>query len=538
MGSPARRQAFVFVIAGLATPASSVALDRVVSDTTGFSAAIAAAVPGDTISLQPGVYGGGHFRAGLTDVVIRKAPGAAGEAILRGGVNGIQLSDAVDVTIEGLTFEQQTGNGLNIDDGGTFATPSTNLTLRDLTVRDMAATGNNDGIKLSGVTGFHIDGVRVFNWGARGSAIDPVGSHHGLIENSHFFSDTLTDNGSGVRPKGGSKSIVVRGNLMELPTGAGRAFQAGGATGSQFFRFIDGDSGYEADDITFVGNRVVGGASAMNWVNIDGGVFRYNDVRQPTRWAMRVLNENSGLPIVDTRGGVFSDNAIEFSGDTWSRAVNVGAETDAASYTFARNRWLNVDDPTPAGSTPSPPLPAPETDPQYGVAAPFAADEPMRWSFGWGEWIVPLDAEGETLAIADAAELLLATAGEGAGFDPLQPDPLTGEWSFEPAQAALTTAAFEPVVLVRPESCALCAADAGDYDRDGAVDEGDFALWQSQYGETGAALADGNGDGVVDAADYTVWRDASGETGVAVPEPAAIAIVAVAGLFAWRLRRE
>lgn len=512
------------------------ALDWVVGTTGAFATALAAAQPGDTISVLPGLYNGGHFRAGLSDVAIRKQPGSTGEAVFRGGVNGMQLSDATNVTIEGITFEQQTGNGLNIDDGGTFATPSTNITLRDLTVRDMAATGNNDGIKLSGVSGFLIDGVRVVDWGARGSAIDPVGSHRGLIRNSHFVSAVLTDNGSVIRPKGGSKDLAVQANLIELPNGAGRALQAGGSTGDEFLRFVDGDSGYEASDIRFEGNRVVGGTSAANWVNIDGGEYRYNDFREPSRWAMRILNERQGDPIVDTQNGVFTDNYVRYDGDTWSRAVNVGAETDAASFTFARNKWLNAADPTASGSTPS--LPAPETDGEYGVAAPWAAGEPMRWAFDWGEWIVSLDADQVTLPIANHQELLIATPRDGGLFDPSAADPLSGDWAVRPASPEVVTDAFNPVVLIRPGSCALCQTIAGDYDRNGVLNTKDLFWWTRQYGYTGnGALADGNDDGVVDAADYTIWRDVfTAAPSAAVPEPIGLSLVlfAIMGRTAGR----
>ncbi|TWT33695.1 CotH protein [Posidoniimonas corsicana] len=72
---------------------------------------------------------------------------------------------------------------------------------------------------------------------------------------------------------------------------------------------------------------------------------------------------------------------------------------------------------------------------------------------------------------------------------------------------------------------------AGDYDRNGVVDSGDYDFWRSSYGATaGAALqADGNGDGVVDAADYSVWRDNLGATApanVATASPAATVLSA------------
>lgn len=382
-----------------------------VSKTAEFSAALAAPGPGDSILMAPGVYAGGHFRAGLTNVTIRAANPAGGEAILQGGVNGLQLSDATNVTLDGLVFEQQTGNGLNIDDGGSFATPSTGITIRNVTVRDLNAAGNNDGIKLSGVTGFLIDRVRVYNWGPGGSAVDPVGSHN----------------------------------------------------------------------------------------------------------------------------GVFSDNTIEYS-DSWHRVANFGPEVDAASFTFDSNRWLNGDDPTPGGSAPGPPLPAVETNPLYGVAAPFAADEPMRWSMPWGEWIVPLDAGGATLPIADADDLLLATPGEGAEFDALSATPLSGEWSFTPAPATVSTQPFEPIVLIRPEACGVCSDLPGDYDRSGAIDEADYLLWQAQFAASGGPLADGNGDGTVDVADYTVWRDSAVPQVVSTPEPASGMLAVLVTVGATRRR--
>jgi serpin B len=67
------------------------------------------------------------------------------------------------------------------------------------------------------------------------------------------------------------------------------------------------------------------------------------------------------------------------------------------------------------------------------------------------------------------------------------------------------------------------ASVSGDYDRDGAVDNKDYAVWRSTSGQIGAGLAaDGNTDGAVDAADYVIWRknfQASASAASAVPQP-------------------
>jgi hypothetical protein len=65
---------------------------------------------------------------------------------------------------------------------------------------------------------------------------------------------------------------------------------------------------------------------------------------------------------------------------------------------------------------------------------------------------------------------------------------------------------------------------AGDYDRNGSVEQLDHAVWRSQFGMSVVAGsgADGNANGVVDVADYIVWRkmlgaQASSAATVAIP---------------------
>lgn len=81
---------------------------------------------------------------------------------------------------------------------------------------------------------------------------------------------------------------------------------------------------------------------------------------------------------------------------------------------------------------------------------------------------------------------------------------------------------------------------AGDFDRNGVVNEADFTLWQSDFGKTvdiAGSRADGNSDRVIDAADYTVWRDALAAGSAAIPEPGAAVLVSLALTTAHFRRR-
>ena len=80
----------------------------------------------------------------------------------------------------------------------------------------------------------------------------------------------------------------------------------------------------------------------------------------------------------------------------------------------------------------------------------------------------------------------------------------------------------------------------GDYNRNGTVDAGDYAVWRKTLGNsiTPFGGADGDGDGTVNAADYQEWRrnyggtSASGLEEVPIPEPSAglLVVIGVAAL--------
>jgi hypothetical protein len=92
---------------------------------------------------------------------------------------------------------------------------------------------------------------------------------------------------------------------------------------------------------------------------------------------------------------------------------------------------------------------------------------------------------------------------------------------------------------------------AGDYNRDGAVDAADYTVWRNTLGQVDLAHqgagADGDASGTIRQADYELWKahfgDGTGSGGSApVPEPmsvsfAAIALVTAGGLLNRGRRR-
>ena len=298
--------------------------------------AVANARPGRRIRVAPGTYAGGLAFQGVAGAkdrpVVLEAEDAAHPPVFRGGTNGFQFTDAAWLELRGLVFEGATGNGLNLDDGGTPDTPAHHVVLRDLVVRDVGPDGNRDGIKLSGLLDFRVEGCTVERWGRGGSAVDMVGCQRGLIEGNTFRHEPGADQASGVQGKGATRDVTIRRNRFEHA--GSRAVNAGGSTGLAFFRPpLEAWKGpkFEAKDLVVEGNTFVGSATPVAFVGVDGAVFRFNTVYLPGRWALRVLQETREPGFVPARGGVVTDNVFAFRSDRWAEGgVNVGSGTEPA----------------------------------------------------------------------------------------------------------------------------------------------------------------------------------------------------------------
>jgi len=340
--------------------------DITVTDNDGLRRALEEAVPGTTIQIAPGTYRGGISARGLhgeagKPIVIRAADPKL-PPVIEGGDSGLHFSNPEHVELNGLVMTGATSNGVNIDDGGSPDTPAHHIVLRGLVIRDIGPKGNRDGIKLSGVDNFQVEGCTVERWGDRGSGIDMVGCHQGTITGSTFrHGDTIGD--SGVQAKGGSSNVTIQKCRFEH---AGqRAVNLGGSTGLSYFR--PRSPKYEAKDLTVEDCTFIGSLTPVAFVGVDGATVWHNTIYRPMRWGMRILQENQNPGLAPCRNGRFTDNLIAFRSDEMATPVNIGGATAPESFTLARNAWYCLD--TPKRSRPK--LPITEADGIYGVDPQF-----------------------------------------------------------------------------------------------------------------------------------------------------------------------
>ncbi len=329
--------------------------------------ALAAAKPGQSIEIARGSYRG--FDAtnlnGTAErpITIRAADPKDPPVF----TSGVHFAEVTYLTLEDLIIRGAPANGLNIDDGGTFDTPSHHVTLRRIAVESCGGRGNDDGIKLSGLNDFVVEGCTIERWGRGGSAIDMVGCRRGRIEQTTIRDLPDEPASDGVQAKGGSREITIRGCRFEH---AGqRAVNIGGSTGLQFFR--PKPEGYEAKEITVEECTFVGSLAPIAFVGVDGATVRRNTFYRPTKWFMRILQETTADGFVPCRNGRFAENLIVYRQSEVRTPVNVGPGTSPESFTFEGNYWFATD--APERSRPT--LPTEERNPAGGKDPMFVDAE-------------------------------------------------------------------------------------------------------------------------------------------------------------------
>jgi parallel beta helix pectate lyase-like protein len=306
--------------------------------------ALRAAKPGTRVAIAAGSYQGGLSQAKLAGTkehpIVIAGADRDHPPVIEGGSSGLHLSSPAHVELRDLVIQGSRGNGLNIDDSGSTETPANDLMLRNIVVRNIGPDGNRDGIKLSGLRDFRIEGCRVERWGSGGSAIDMVGCTGGIITKCKF-SNATGDAANGVQTKGGSSDIVIQHCRFE--NAGGRGVNIGGSTGLAYFR--PRDATYEARNITVEDCEFIGGMAAVAFVGVDGAVVQHNTIYRPRRWPIRILQENTDSRFTRCRNGKLIDNVIAFRSDEVREVFNIGPNTAPETFTISGNVWCCLDRP-------------------------------------------------------------------------------------------------------------------------------------------------------------------------------------------------
>ncbi len=336
-----------------------------VTTTAELQAAVAKLKPGTTVLIAPGTYTGGVAIRGAAGtrnapIVIRGADPKQ-PPLLKGGNEALHLSDCVHVTLKDLAVAGCRDNGINIDDGGSFATPSRRIVVENVTIREVGPQGNHDALKMSGVEEFVVRGCRFEGWG--GSAIDMVGCHRGVVEDCTFVGRAGFSGHSGIQLKGGTEHVLVQTSAFR--DAGQRAINLGGSTGLDYFRPKVGD--FEARDITVAGNRFFGSEAPIAFVTAVGGHVHHNTFVDPGKWLLRILQESRDARFRPCREGVFEHNLVVYD-RRLQVFVNVGPGTAPETFVFRHNAWFN------ASGKADPKLPTKEADGVYDVNPALTAE--------------------------------------------------------------------------------------------------------------------------------------------------------------------
>ena len=60
--------------------------------------------------------------------------------------------------------------------------------------------------------------------------------------------------------------------------------------------------------------------SAIAFVGCDGALVQHNTIYRPTRWPLRILQENTDPRFVPSRKGVFRNNLVAFRAAKFGRS--------------------------------------------------------------------------------------------------------------------------------------------------------------------------------------------------------------------------
>lgn len=334
----------------------AVADEIIVHDVAALRTALRDLKPGTTLKIAPGDYPGDHSVSGVEKLTV-EALDAQNPPHFNGGGNAWHFSRCNDLTLRNLRISGQTGNGLNLDDGGDLAKPVTGITIEHIAISDIGPRGNHDGIKCSGLDKLMIRACTIVGWGGQG--IDFVGCHDSIITGCRFIGKEGFTASAAVQLKGGTSDVLVE--KCHFTNVGERPINVGGSTGLPYFR--PQGANYEAARLTVRDNVVEGGLCAAAFVGVDGAEFGGNTILYPTKWIFRILQETREPGFVPCRNVLIKDNRIVFRRAQVPTEINIGDGTAPGTFRFENNRWFAEDRPQSS----KPKLPVEEKNGVYGA---------------------------------------------------------------------------------------------------------------------------------------------------------------------------
>lgn len=328
----------------------------IVRDVASLRTALRNLKTGTTLKIAPGDYPGGHSVSGVEKLTI-EALDPKQPPHFKGGGNAWHFSRCKDLTLRNLRVSGQTGNGLNLDDGGDLANPVTGITIEHVEISDIGPKGNHDGIKCSGLDKLTIRDCTITGWGGQG--IDFVGCHHSLIAGCRFMGKEGFTASAAVQLKGGTSDVIVE--KCRFTHAGERPINLGGSTGLPYFR--PPGTKYEAARLIVRDNVIEGSPCAAAFVGVDGAEFTGNTILLPAKWIFRILQETREPGFVPCRNVLIKDNRIVFRRAQVQIDINSSDATAPETFRFENNRWFADDKPQAS----KPKLPVEEKNGVYGV---------------------------------------------------------------------------------------------------------------------------------------------------------------------------
>jgi hypothetical protein len=352
------------------SPTTEIHVDPAGNDTTGNGSAanpyatiargIQNATPGAAVRIHPGTY---NVRVNITDLAGTAANpiwigGAPNETnpVVQGQSEGVHLTRTNYLILHDLEVRNTSQNGINCDDGGQYSNPDAtrHMIFRDLYIHNIGGTGNQDGLKLSGVDDYFVLNCRIdtIGGGISGAGVDHVGCHNGILA----YNEISNTAGSGIQCKGGSENLEIRANRI---TDFGqRSVNIGGSTDFAFFRPLlsTTEPNFEAKNIRLIANIFKGGVASLAFVGCVDCEAVNNTFINPNNWLVRILQETTSdatYTFLACANNTIKNNIFYFDRSTLANSnINIGANTNAPSFTWTNNLWFAHNN--PAQSTPNP----------------------------------------------------------------------------------------------------------------------------------------------------------------------------------------